>query len=64
MDHEMGEICSIHGRSDKYIQSFAGKYEGKEKLARPTHRWVYNFKLRHKGCESKKWIPVTQDMDH
>ena len=61
----MGTICATYDASQKCIQRFNGKPEGKRPLGRPRRRWDDNIKmdLREVGCDPRDWIALAEDRD-
>ena len=61
----MGRTCSTYGATQKYIQNFVGKPEGKRPLGRLRRRWKENIKmnLREVGCDTGDWIDLAEDRD-
>ena len=61
----MSRTCSTYGATQKCLQSFVGKPEGKRPLGRPRRRWEDNIKmdLREVGCKPGDWIALAEDRD-
>ena len=60
----MGKTRSTYGTTQKRIQSFSGKPQGKRSLGRPRRRWE-NIKmdLREAGCDPRNWIALAEGRD-
>jgi hypothetical protein len=60
----IGEVYGMHGRGEKSVQGFGGKYGRKKTFGRPMHRWDYGIRvdLEEIGCGGVEWIHLAQYM--